>query len=534
MEAILTNFTSIILLVGFMGFAFKRLLVYLHAFQQEEYDGNRFMAWLFRHKLFDRKLTLILLLLGFAWFFAGGLYIFVDFAVLAAFGFIAYTEPDPRTHSKKKLAMTERAKRIMLVAMSLVTVLGCIVFLIHMPWIWIIPVQLVPILLVGANAILQPYENAVQKKLLSEAHNKIKQLNTTIIGVTGSFGKTSVKHILGHVLQTVAPTLVTPGSVNTPMGITRIIREELNETHKYFIVEMGAYGPGSIERLCKLAPPNFGIITAIGHAHYERFKSLDTVAQTKFELAQNVLQNGGKTIVHENTLKFPYSSEFERNHGESLIVCGDDETNALTIENIRQTLHGLEVRVRFQDKVHVIEAPLFGAHHGENLALAFAAAVSLGIEPAIVINALKSTPQIPHRLQVKPYSKDSGIIIDDAFNSNPRGFNSALALLRDIGKHKRKILITPGMVELGAAHDEIHKQIGTHAAQSCDIAIIVQSSRIPTFIRAFLEEARSDQQLMEVETFAEAQKWINDNIQKDDMILIENDLPDVYERLPKF
>lgn len=527
-------FINILLYIAFLGFAAKRLMVYLHAFQQEEYDNPRFLSWLFLHRLFDKRLSGILLIPSALWFFADEYMFFINLVVLGAFASFAYRERDPRENSKKKLAMTSRAKRIFISAIVLIALSGSFVFIMHFPFLWIVCVQLIPFLLVCGNLLLQPYEDFVQKRFWNEAHRKVLDLSPTVIGVTGSFGKTSVKHILGHILQNVAPTLVTPGSVNTPMGIARIIREQLDETHRYFIVEMGAYGPYSIARLCDLTPPDYAMITAIGHAHYERFKTLEAVAKTKYELADAAVKKDGQVIVHENTLKFPYPEDFRLEHPNALVICGEDNNNPLKIVEIKQTLSGLDVQVEWKNQTYFLEAPLFGLHHGENIALCFAMACTIGIDPKVVVNALKTTPQIPHRLQVKVSGKDSAIIIDDAYNSNPRGFNSALALIQEIGKKKRKILVTPGMVELGKAHDKIHEQVGVQAARVCDIVIAIQPKRIPTFIDAFRKEARADQELMEMETFEEAQKWINDNVKKGDIVLLENDLPDVYERLPKF
>lgn len=524
-------FTPLLVLVAFAGFLAKRLLTYLHAFQQEEYDGGRFIKWVFANQVIDKKLSLALLAIGGAWFFIRQYDFFVEFLVLCAFAGIASIEKDPRKDSKKKLAMTSRAKRIYSLALIIGIVPGVFVFFYHMPWVWIVLVQFAPFTLAIANALLQPYEDMTQRKFWNEAHTKLRNYSPTVIGITGSYGKTSVKHILGHVLSSVAPTLITPGSVNTPMGITRIIREELDETHRYFICEMGAYGPGSIERLCRLAPPDFGVITAIGHAHYERFKTLETVAEAKYELAQAALKREGKVIVHEKTLRFDYTSDIKNNNLESFIVCGNEIADDLVIERAEQTLHGLEIDLTWNNESYTLEVPLFGLHHADNTVLAFATACALGLDAQTVVNALKSTPQIPHRLQVKKL--DKSIVIDDAFNSNPLGFRSALDLLYLLGKKKRKILITPGMVELGAAHDEVHKTIGKTAAQSCDIAIAIQPKRIESFIKGFNEDKRADQTLYEMETFAQAQEWINDNGQEGDVILIENDLPDVYERVPK-
>jgi UDP-N-acetylmuramoyl-tripeptide--D-alanyl-D-alanine ligase len=388
-------------------------------------------------------------------------------------------------------------------------------------------------LLMLGNRLLQPVENAIQKKFWNEAHEKLLALKPTVIGITGSFGKTSVKHILGHVLKMQARTLITPGSVNTPMGITRIIRERLDESIKYFVVEMGAYAPGSIEKLCKLAPPDMGIVTAIGHAHYERFKTLDVVAETKFALPIAALAKNGKVVVAEQVLNFPYTKQVYKDHAGDFIVCGEGENNALRIWAVSQSDSGIDVTITWKGENYVLELPLFGEHHGHNAALVFAAAATLGMAPEHIIAALKSTPQIEYRLEIKR-QPDSSIIIDDAFNSNPTGFKSALEVLSMLATENqgRAILITPGMVEMGAAHDDEHYKIGTIAGGICDVALIVMPERIGAFIKGF-KESGPTKTIIEMRSFAEAAKWLDANRKRGDVVLIENDLPDIYEAVPR-
>ncbi len=524
-------FISILVVVAYAGFLARRLMTYLHAYQQEEYDSGRFIKWMFHNKVLDKRLSLILVFAGMGWFFMGEFSFLLSLLVFLAFVGISYVEKDPRKGAKKPLAMTARAKRIYVIALIIGLAPAVFVYFIHLPWIWILLVQFVPFTLTIANALLKPYEEITQRRYWNDAYRKLRELAPVTIGITGSYGKTSVKHILGHILSAHAPTLMTPGSVNTPMGITRIVREQLDETHKFFIAEMGAYGPGSINKLCRLAPPDYGVITAIGHAHYERFKSLETVAEAKFELAQAVVKRDGKIITHHKVINLPYAEEFWNKHDDNFLIAGTKASDALVVEGAEQTKQGIDVRVRWNDTTYILEAPLYGLHHADNMILAFMTACALGLDPRSVITAMANTPQIPHRLEVKKLGKTT--IIDDAYNSNPLGFRSALDLLFYLGKGKRKILITPGIVELGAAHDEVHKQIGTVAAQSCDIAIVVQPDRIPTFIAGFKDHARADQTLYEMETFAQAQEWVNDNRKDGDIILIENDLPDIFERLPK-
>lgn len=525
-----TMFNSVALLIVFiayMAFCLRRGMTYLHLFQQEEYDGSRFVRLIMENRVVDTRLSLALFLSGVLWFVLSGLLSLL--ITCLCFAVIVILEADPRNASKKKLVMTQRARRIYFVALLIMLVMGLWWFVFPLPWIWIVNVQAVPFILIIANAVLQPYESSVQNKFWQEAHKKLVDLDPKIIGITGSFGKTSVKHILGHVLKTQAPTLITPGSVNTPMGITRIVREQLDETHKYFIVEMGAYGPGSIERLCRLAPPDMGVITAIGQAHYERFKSLDTVAEAKFELAESVTNSGGTMIVHDSCLRIPYARQKVDEKPAQFVICGEGGgVHAMEIRSVSQTPAGLEVRIAWKNTPYTLNVPLFGLHHGHNAALVFATAATLGIPPENIVAALKSVPQITHRLEVKKQG-DGTILIDDAFNSNPEGFRSALDVLAAM--QGRKILITPGMVELGEAHEEEHEKIGLRAGEVCDTAVIVLPERIPTFIKGFRSTANG-KALIEVASFKEASEWLDRNKQPGDAVLIENDLPDIYERLP--
>lgn len=552
---IITFASTVLLFLTFMGFAAKRGMTYMHIYQQEEYDSARLISWIWKNKVFDKRLTFgialvsisavfVLPLLGSA--FVGQHQLFINFALFVFMAFATYREKDPRKDSKKKLVATARAKRIFFPA-YIITVLAatwCFLPMMPMPWIWIVNIHLIPLVIMFVNLMLSPFEEMNQKKYWNEAHNKVMDIQPTIIGITGSFGKTSVKHILGHILKSQAPTLITPGSVNTPMGISRVIREDLEQDHKYLIVEMGAYGRGSIARLCKLTPPDFGIITAVGHAHYERFKSLETVAETKYELAEAVLSRGGQVVVHERTLRFEYARNMAEENRNQFIVCGEaaeavKQKNAeksylqkgdLEISQIIQTAKGIEVRFNWKKVSYNVEAPLFGLHHGHNLAQAFVTALELGVSSADIQAALQSIPQIEHRLEVR---KQTGglTIIDDAYNSNPIGFQAALGLLSQLGNGTRKILVTPGMVELGKIHDDAHKKIGSYAGEVCDVALVVQGKRIPSFIKAYKDNGGKE--LHEVKSFAEAQKWITQNQKAGDVILIENDLPDIYERVPK-
>jgi len=539
--------------VAFIAFAGKRLMTYMHVLQQEDYDNKRLFGWMRTNGAFDKRITLGLILLGVLVIivhisgFAELLpQFFVNFMMFILFVMGAYVEKDPRKNSKKKLVATTRAKRIFFPAFLLAIFSAVPFFLGGHPFFWIFNVQILPFILIFVNIVLQPFEDAVQAGYWKEAHEKILDYQPKVIGITGSYGKTSIKHILGHILKTQAPTLITPGSVNTPMGITRVIREELEPNHQYLIAEMGAYGPGSIKRLCQLTPPDVGVIASIGHAHYERFRSLDTVAQAKFELAEAVINKnpkGGRVIIHERTLRFAHVRKLKSAHPDNFIVAGDStkhnpkdvsyiQPEDLRIQSIEQRSNGLTITFEYKNTIYSPDVPIFGIHHGHNIALAFATALELGISSGDIQDALASVPQIQHRLEVKKQA-DGTILIDDAYNSNPIGFQSAIGLLAKLGgSQARRILITPGMVELGVAHNEAHEKIGQSAGEICDVCLVVNPSRIPTFVKGF-KSTGSAKIFKEFDSFKEAQSWYIKNKQDGDVLLIENDLPDMYERIPK-
>jgi len=523
---------GLIALIGFVVFAARRLLTYLHIFQQEEYDGPRFLRWLLHNGAFDRRLSLAIVVVFAVQLIVGKSapdWLFPALIGIACLG-AAAVERDPRKDAKKPLAMTARAKRIYGVSLGLLVAVGATAALTtDIALVWLLPVQLVPVALAAATLLLAPSEARVQRHYWQEAHVTLTRVDPIVIAVTGSYGKTSVKHILGHVLETAAPTLITPGSVNTAMGIARIVREQLRPHHRYLVVEMGAYGIGSIARLCALTPPKLGIITAIGKAHYERFKTLDVVARAKFELAEAAHANDGTAIIASDTLQFDWPRRYIEAHRDRVVTVGPEADADLALRSLRQDPDGIAAEIVWRGATYQLKAPLFGEHQGRNIALAFATACSLGLAPADVIASLRSTPQIAHRLEVKRQG-DGTIVIDDAYNSNPVGFASALGLLDALRPPGgRRILVTPGMVELGAAHQEEHERIGRLAAEHVDVLLAVAPQRVEPLAAAFAAAA-PEREIVPCAGFAEARQWLDHNLAGSDVVLIENDLPDLYER----
>lgn len=517
-----------ILMIIFMSFfSYRRLKHLLHYFQQEEYDALRFLKYFKNISLIDKKLSLALIINALALVFVNEAY----FIKISAFLILAFAlvEPNREKNAKKPLIMTARAKRILSLALIISVIPFAFTFLMMLDLLaynlalLILSVQIQPICLLLSNLILSPYETRHQNHFKQEALIKLAEIKPKIIGITGSYGKTSTKKIIEHILSSLSPALATPGSINTLMGICRIIRENLTKAHQYFIVEMGAYQIGSIKKLCDLTPPNFAVITAIGQAHYERFKTLEAVAQAKLEIAEAAIKQNGLVILNSLAIAPEFIAQAQKMGNEPIKIIGHDQHSDYIVSQIEQTKTGINLTIAYQKDCWKISAPIYGIHQAQNLATAFALCHSLGINGELIAALLKTVPQIPHRLEVK--TLENGLmIIDDAYNSNPEGFNSALDLLRFLGAEKRKILVTPGMTELGKLHETAHRKLGEKAALCADLALIINPQRIKSFTECF-EKSKT----LEFDRFAEAKKWLDDNAQAHDLILYENDLPDLYE-----
>ena len=527
---------SFIYPITFLWFIFQRMRMLMQFFQQEEYDNRRFLLYVVKHRnLIDKKLSLAIAALYPLTYFTQDHTVHV--AILAAtLSIFALRQDDPTKAKKKPLVVTFRVKRLFAGIMLLASLCCYGIYVsadqnaARLYLSSILLIQAIPLLLVSANLLFIPLEKLIQLVYLNAAKAKLAKYKPIIIGITGSYGKTSTKHILAHILSTVAPTLATPGSINTTMGITKIIREQLKPEHKFFIVEMGAYGIGSIARICKLTPPTHGIITAIGNAHFERFKSAANVAQTKFELGLAVkTQSSGFLVVNGNAIEPQFMQKYCNQHTITVQTSADGRQADYTISHVEQTLSGINFQISCNNEDYSITTNLYGLHHAENMALCFALAHKMGIAPATICAALSLTPQIRHRLEVIQ-EKAKPIVIDDAYNSNPTGFSAALEVLQTFKtKGYRSILVTPGMVELGALHNEKHFELGVKVAAVVDYVLVIIPQRIQTFVDGFNSQATGMQKLLTFNTFSEAKTWLHANAKESDVILLENDLPDLYE-----
>ena len=441
-----------------------------------------------------------------------------------------------KEEAKKPLVYTARAKRLFSTTLTCQAFIAVLIALTFSNFQWRLSAFLfceltVPVLVICSNLIL-PLEFTINNAYLRDAKKRIRNLKPKIIGITGSYGKTSTKYILNQILSKKYSVLMTPNSYNTPMGICKVIRGELTAEHEFFIVEMGAYRRGDIKELCQLAPPDIGILTAVGPQHLERFKSLENTAKAKYELIEALPTDGLAVINSDNEIcetlaDKTVSVPVNRYSVKSKV---NDDAIDIRASDIKHSQNGLSFTVSATDVGNVeITTRLLGKHNVSNILAAIAVSLYCGMTLKDIQAAIRVLQPVPHRLELKP--ADTGVIvIDDSFNSNPEGAKAALEVLTDFANDNdsKKVLVTPGMVELGEREYDENKKLGTHAAKVCDLVILVGDETTGPVLDGLKHENYPEHQIHKVKNLAEVQLQLAKNLKAGDVVLFENDLPDNY------
>jgi UDP-N-acetylmuramoyl-tripeptide--D-alanyl-D-alanine ligase len=526
----------------------RRGLRYLRYFQQEEYNGTRFKEWLLEKRTFDLKGSAIALVAAAVSRFATGgeMIVCVVICLIAAVILIlvGFGEEDPRKVGKIKLKMTDRATAIYQLALGLYSIATIVIISsthalgagdnIFIYWlVAVILIQSSPVWIVIANSILWPSELKKQQAFLQEAKDILAEYKPYTIGITGSYGKTSTKAILGSILEAIEPTFWTPGSINTEMGITRQIRENLKPQQELAIIEMGAYQIGSIAKLCRFTPPNAGLVTAVGVMHLERFGGVENIYQAKCELAQAIPADGLLVCNGDNAGARQMAKDYPK--ATTLLYGLEPAIGDLDcwMTDLQPSMAGTTFTIHWQGKEYPGFTKLLGVPMLSNLVGAFAMACALGKDPDYVIAAIYNLEPANSRLNLR--KNGDGFILDDSYNSNPIGFASALEVL-EVLEGGRKILMTPGMVELGEIQSAENRQVALKAATICDLVIVVGDTNKEALKAGLAEGGLDPSKLMEFPNRDTALAYLTspEHRQAKDMILIENDLPDLYEAIAKF
>ena len=501
----------------------------MHMMQQNSYYLSRYFKWLAGENNFGFYARTALVVLV-ALLFVVKWYVLALIVSLLFAAFCLYKNIKEQKKAIKPLVFTQRIIRTYAAVIAIFMVLIIVFALCKAPVLRISALTLcfifgifceIPTAL--AFVLMKPIEKVITKGFINDA-KKILRSNRhlKIIGVTGSYGKTSVKFILARILSEKFNVLATPQSFNTPMGVVRTVREKLRPQTEIFVCEMGAKNVGDIKEICDIVNPTMGLITSVGEQHLETFKTLENVCSTKFELYDAVKKKGGKVFANINSAPI-----YERQGcGADIIGYGTVDTAFARAENVSYSAQGAEFDVVIgTEKIH-LTTKLLGAHNVINITGAVLVAKELGVKNEDIAFAVSRFEQTQHRLELKPF-KNGSIMIDDAYNSNPEGCLEAVNVLSRF-KDSFKVIITPGLVELGDREEQVNYSLGAAAAKAADVIIAVGKKRSEPIVKGALDNGFKNENLFVAESFKNALEIFEPFAKSGTVVLVENDLPDNY------
>ncbi len=512
----------------------------VHMLQLEGYKNKNLMHWLGENKAKIYKLPLVVSALAIVLMFAANavfpsvsLYIFFFLAAVFLLLIAAYAKKIRVEKAKKPLVYTSRVKRLFAFLSVVYVLLGAVLLLLDrlvlsetaaacLPFFVFFP--LVGFGVLCANMFASPVEKSVQRWYFNDAKRKLAQRNDLIrIGITGSYGKTSCKFILGTILSEKYNVLVPPSSFNTPMGLTRVVREQMKPAHEVFIAEMGARNQGDILELCELVHPTYGLITSVGPQHLETFGSIETIAKTKYELIDSLPQDGCAFFPGDNDIcRGLYQKTAIEKKLFSVDYTGDSDVRA---ENIKAGSFGSRFELVLDGERVICETKLLGKHNILNIIGCAAVAYKLGLTAAQIRLGIRKIQPVEHRLQMLP-TANGVTVIDDAFNANPSGVRVAMEVLR--GFSGRKVVVTPGMVELGDREEEENRAFGRVMASAADLVMLIGPKHTRPIYEGLLEGGFNEENIQVYRSLDDAVKVLWTQVNPGDVVIFENDLPDNY------
>ena len=534
-------------LIGLINAAVMLLISFkfFQIMQQCGYKGDDYLKWLVnKDNVSITRLSMLCLLSILGFLLTNMSLSFIDNPLIHYLGFIpslifmfVYVGGEKKSKSKLPLVVTRRITRlfftfaVLVILLSVFLIIGInliaiplkshLIFNFRYAILCVTPI-FVPYLVLLAYYINDPNERFSRRKHVNRAKNKLKEYPSLIkIGITGSYAKTSVKEILNTILSQKYSVLSTPNSFNTPLGIAKTVKR-LNDGHQVFIAEMGARHIGDIKELTTLVDPNVAVITGVTYQHIETFKILENIAKTKYEIIENM--NGGKAIFSaDNKLSIDM---FKKCKLEK-VLAGVDKNKLSTVfaTDIVSTANGSKFTLHIGDKAFDASTCLLGKHNVSNICLAVAVANSLGLTEEEILLGISNIKPVKHRLEV--FTNDNGVtIIDDSYNSNVDGVKAAMEVLDTF--EGRKIIITPGLVELGKEENVANFEMGKLIANHVDVAIIVGSHNAEMLINGLKEAGFNAENIMFATTLKKGNDILNEIMKEKDVVLFENDLPDNY------
>ena len=530
----------IILILAYCLLLYFKTKRSLHMLQQNLYnENNRYLKWVFKNynQFLGLDLLLILIsLIGIFVLFDLEKMIFIAIIVMAIITLIEtinWYRRIKNDQNKKPLVVTPRIKRMIFTITVLYLLPLCFISLNITNLKSVFIGLLVESIMIYLNSLVvflgciinYPIERCVYHYYKNKAQRKLASMNNLkIIGITGSYGKTSSKNILSDILNIKYSALPTPRNLNTYNGLIMTVNNYMDKFTDVFIAEMGAYVKGEIAGLCKLIKPKYGILTKIGTAHLESFGSQENIQKGKFELIESLPSDGFAILNGDDPLQISYKL---KNNVKTIWVGIDNKDVDVLGENIKCSSKGTEFDVVFKgdNKKYHFVTKLLGKHNVSNILEAVACGKEFGIDVEDLIQAVKGVRTVEHRLELKKIG--NFYMIDDAYNSNPEGAKRAMEVLSMMDGIK--VVVTPGMIELGNKEYEYNKTFGEQISEVADYVVLIGEKRTKPIREGLLTSGFDKEKIVVLNDVRSAYPFIDTLTGKEDVYaLFENDLPDTY------
>lgn len=550
------DFVDILMLAFVLVIARHTLLrgrYFLHIFQQHGYKFNEYWHWLVdnwnqrvitpEHVLYNVIIFVMLMFMSNAVTGSAAIIILSIFGIFWFGPFNYYGGEE----AKKPLVFTARMIRLTIpfallslvipVAVTYIAYTGDLPFtnrgiqnagiysadIYLLSFGWVFGNAAVPFFIFIAGLLTKPIEAYVHRHFIKLARQKLARMpDLTVVAITGSYGKTSTKFMIRDLLGERYSVCSTPGSYNTPMGICKVINNDLEAHHQILVLEMGARYEGNINELCDIAEPDIAVVTNVGIAHLETFGSQDAIARTKSTLVKRT-KPGGKAVLNADDERVDAMGDLR---DDIEIIRVGLQNGIIRAEDIRYGPDGMHFTVTAENQNETFNMKILGSHNVQNMLLAVGVARTMGIRLSTMAMAARRLEPVEHRLELK--TRGNITVIDDAFNSNPVGAKNAVEMLGEF-KTGRRIIITPGMIELGDLQEKKNREFGEQIGRAnLDLVILVGKNQTQAIKEGIASTGFDMNKVRIAKSLYDANRTMQDFAEQGDVVLYENDLPDSF------
>lgn len=434
----------------------------------------------------------------------------------------------PEQKLRKSIVWTAKAKGIFILSILILLLIFLVILtastIASIFWV-ALALLFMPFIYTVSTLIIWPFDYLTKHFLIAKARESARaKANLKIIGIAGSYGKTTMKTVIASTISKKLKVITTPESVNTPVGISRWILKNLKPDTEVMIVEMGEHYKGDISFLCSITPPDIAVITGINEAHLARLKNIENAIATIFEIAEDSKRNSLIVLNSDDDLVVKNYEKFVRGKKTSFYTKSQNKLAESKIENAKFDEHNLLWKFDLAD-MKGLESHLLGEYSLANIMSAVLIAKELGLDEKEIRQAISAINPVEHRLQ--PIKGNSGIlVIDDSYNGNPDGADEAIKTLSRF--NRRKIYLTPGLVELGSSTQEVHREIGRKLAKVANQVMLIKNSVTPFIAEGLAEHNYPESDIIWFETADEAHSSLGKYLKSGDVILFQNDWSDEY------